>query len=279
MTGILYPALIMGGLGLIFGALLAFASEKFFVKVDERQAEIRDVLPGANCGACGLPGCDAFAEAVLAGTAEVTGCVAAGSDVAEKIASILGVEASTEEAKVAFLMCKGSLDKTTTNCIYDGVMDCREAAVIPGKGPTACSYGCLGLGTCEEVCPFDAITIQNGLAVIDEVKCVGCGICVEQCPRDVLILIPESSRVHVECNSPLKGVDVKKACSVGCIGCTLCVKACPVQAIEMKDALAVIDSSKCINCGICVAKCPVKCIVDMRKVVKEAGKSTISTIA
>lgn len=269
MTGILYPALIMGALGLIFGALLAFASEKFFVKVDERQIEIREVLPGANCGACGYPGCDAFAEAVLDGTAPVTGCVAASSEVAEKIAAILGVEATAEEVKVAFLMCKGSPDKTTTNCIYDGVMDCREAAIIPGKGPNACSYGCLGLGTCEEVCPFDAITIENGLAVVDTEKCVGCGICVEQCPRNVLTLIPVSSKVFVGCNSPLKGADVKKACTVGCIGCTLCVKACPVQAIEMKDSLAVIDSSKCINCGICVTKCPVKCIIDMRNIDKK----------
>ena len=264
MTGILYPALIMGGLGLIFGALLAFASEKFSVKVDPRQAEVRAILPGANCGACGFPGCDAFAEAVIEGTTEVSGCTAATSEVIEEIAAIIGVEANTEGPKVAFLKCKGSTDKTVENCKYEGVMDCRQAAIIPGKGPTACSYGCLGLGTCAEVCPFDAICIENGLAIIDVEKCVGCGICVEQCPRDVLMLVPESAKVQVACNSPLKGPDVKKACSVGCIGCTICVKACPVQAIEMVDSLAVIDSSKCINCGICALKCPVKCISDMR---------------
>lgn len=262
MTGLIYPALVMGGLGLIFGALLAFASKKFFVETDPRQADIRAVLPGANCGGCGFPGCDGFAEAVVAGKAKVTGCAAGGSVLAEQIAAILGVEAEKEEPKIAFLKCKGSLDKTVKNCVYYGVEDCREASIIPGKGPTACAFGCMGLGTCVRVCPFGAMSIANGLAVVDQAKCVGCGACVNQCPRNVLVLVPRKAKVQVSCNSPLKGPDVKKSCSAGCIGCGICAKSCPVQAIEMKGALAWIDPEKCINCGLCATKCPTKNITD-----------------
>lgn len=262
MEGMLFPALVMGGLGLVFGALLAFASQKFAVEVDPRQSQVRAALPGANCGGCGFPGCDGFAEAVVSGKAKVSGCAAGGAALAETIAKILGVEAEKEEPKIAFIKCKGTPDKTTKNCVYVGVMDCREAAIVPGKGPTACAFGCMGLGTCVRTCAFGAMSIENGIAVVDPEKCVGCGACVEQCPRGVIALIPRKSKSAVACSSPLKGPDVKKACSVGCIGCTLCAKNCPAQAIEMKGALAVIDPHKCTNCGVCATKCPVKNIVD-----------------
>jgi len=268
MEGILYPTLIMGGMGVVFGALLAFASEKFAVQVDERQAKIREVLPGANCGGCGYPGCDGFAAAVVAGDAKVTGCAAGGGKVAEKIGEILGVSAGPVEPQIAFIKCKGTPDKTTKNCVYLGEMDCREAAVVPGKGPTACPFGCMGLGTCVKVCNFGAMSVENGLAVVDPEKCVGCGACVEQCPRGVIALIPRKAKTAVACNSPLKGPDVRKLCSVGCIGCGICAKNCPSQAIEMKGALAWIDPSKCTNCGLCATKCPVKVITDRQQETK-----------
>jgi len=272
-SAILYPTLIMGGLGLIFGVLLAFASKKFFVETDPRQADIRAALPGANCGGCGFPGCDGFAEAVVAGKAKVSGCAAGGSALAETIAGILGVEVVIEEPKIAFLKCKGSPDKTVKNCVYFGALDCREASVIPGGGPTSCSFGCMGLGTCVRVCPFGAMNIENGLAVVDVERCVGCGACVEQCPRGVLALVPRKAKVQVSCNSPLKGPDVKKACSVGCIGCGICAKNCPAQAIEMKGALAWIDPEKCTNCGLCATKCPTGNITDRRPADQKAAVS------
>ena len=272
MNAILYPALVMGGLGLLFGLLLAYASKKFYVPVDEKQAKIREVLPGANCGGCGFPGCDGFAEAVACGKAKCSGCVAGGPDLAEAIAAILGVEAETAEPKIAYVKCKGTPDKTVNNCLYNGTMDCREAAVIPGKGPISCAYGCMGLGTCVSVCPFDAIHIVNGVAVVDEEKCTGCGACVAQCPRHVIELVPKKSKVRVQCNSPLRGPQVKKSCSVGCIGCTLCVKTCPKQAITMVEGLAQINYDLCVNCGLCAAKCPTKNILNLRKpVVKQAA--------
>lgn len=269
MTGMLYPALVMGILGLVFGAMLAFASKKFFVETDPRQGEIRAVLPGANCGGCGFPGCDGFAEALVAGTAKITGCAAGGALLAENIANILGVTASKEEPKIAFLKCKGSPDKTVKNCVYVGACDCREAMVVPGKGPTACAFGCMGLGTCVNVCVFKAMSIKNGLAEVDPEKCVGCGACVDQCPRSVLALVPRKSKIQVSCNSPLKGPDVKKACSTGCIGCSLCSRACPAQAIEMRGALAWIDPDKCSDCQVCVSKCPTKNITDRRPLGQE----------
>lgn len=264
MTGILYPAIVMGGLGIVFGSLLAFASKKFYVEVDERQTQIRALLPGANCGGCGFPGCDGYAEACVSGTAKPNKCAAGGPDVAAKIAEILGVAAEAAEPMVAYVKCRGSIDKTLKDCVYIGFDDCRSAAVVPGRGPAACAFGCLGYGTCVKVCAFGAIKIADGLAVVDQEKCVACGACVEECPRGVITLVPKKSKVHVGCSSPLKGPFVKKICSTGCIGCTLCVKTCPKQAIEMKGSLAVIDPSKCVNCGLCVSKCPVKAITDAR---------------
>lgn len=274
MTGILYPVIVMGSLGLIFGALLAFASKKFEVQIDPRQIQIRTVLPGANCGGCGYAGCDAYAESIVADGARINACAPGGAALVEKLALIMGLDAVAEEPKIAFLKCLGSPDKTVKNSVYIGVSDCRQAAVTPGRGPSACQFGCMGLGTCVRACVFGAMSIKNGLAAVDAEKCVGCGTCVAQCPRDVLTLTPRKTKVTVACNSPFRGPDVKKVCSAGCIGCTMCVRACPVQAITMKAALAEIDPQKCAGCGLCVSKCPVKCITDRRspKEMEEGAK-------
>lgn len=265
MSGIIYPAAMMGALGLIFGVLLAFASQKFFVKTDERQQKIRELLPGANCGACGFAGCDSYAEAVTSGKAKLTACVVGGNEIAERLAEIMGVSVEAEEPKVAFLKCQGRDGAAVKNCVYVGAVDCREAVVLPGNGPSACPFSCLGLGTCVAVCKFDAVSIRDGIASIDIEKCVGCGVCVEQCPRGVLALVPKSSMMHVACSSPFKGADVRKLCSVGCIGCGICVKVCPKEAIEMKGSLAWIDPAKCINCRLCSSKCPVHAITEAPK--------------
>jgi len=264
MTGIIYPVIVMGSLGLVFGALLAFASKKFEVELDPRQIQVRTVLPGANCGGCGYAGCDAYAEAIVNDGAPINSCAPGGAALLNKLAAIMGKDAASEESKIAFLKCLGSPDKTVKNSVYVGLADCRQAAVVPGKGPNACPFGCIGLGTCVRVCVFGAMSNKNGLAVVDIGKCVGCGTCVAQCPRGVLSLVPRRTKVSVACNSPWRGPDVKKTCSAGCIGCTLCVKTCPVQAITMKESLAEIDPYKCVNCGLCAAKCPVKCISDRR---------------
>lgn len=261
MEGTLFPAAVLGGLGLAFGLLLAVAAEKFRVQVDPRVEMVRDALPGANCGACGYPGCDGYAEAVVSGEAKPNMCAPGGASVATAVAAIMGLSAEDVVKRVAFVKCKGSPDVAKTRYIYDGVMDCREAVVLPGSGPKACVFGCLGLGTCVAVCPFDAIHIENSLARIDENRCVGCGLCVASCPKGVIELVVQDKRVRVACNSHHRGLDVKNVCQMGCIGCGLCSKVCPEGAITMEDNLPVIDQSKCTQCGKCVEKCPTKSII------------------
>jgi Na+-translocating ferredoxin:NAD+ oxidoreductase RNF subunit RnfB len=261
LSGVMFPVIVMGALGLTFGALLAFASIKFFVEVDQRISQIRELLPGANCGGCGYPGCDGYAEGIVAGGAKTNLCAAGGPSLASGIAEIMGVENEESVLRRAFLKCKGSPMFSARNAIYEGIKDCRSAAVLPGGSPNACPFGCMGLGTCVKVCTFGALSIADGLAVIDPEKCVGCGACIDACPKSVLRLIPSSSDVQVACGSNWRGPDVKRVCSAGCIGCGICVKQCPQNAITIEANLASVDASKCTNCGTCVPKCPAKIIV------------------
>ena len=252
MTAIIYPMFVMGGLGVVFGCLLAFASKKFAVAVDPRQIKIRAALPGANCGG--------YAEGCVLGACALNKCVVGGAPVAEKIAEIMGVSADGTEPEVAFVRCQGSFDKTHKDCVYLGIGDCQSASVVPGKGPTSCAFACMGFGTCVKACKFDAIHVINGVAKVDRDKCVGCKACVEACPRGIIAMVPKKKTVHVACSNPMPGAFVRKVCTIGCIGCQMCVKVCPKQTISMKGALAVIDPAGCVNCGLCASKCPVHAI-------------------
>lgn len=264
-VGVGYPAIIMAVLGVAFGALLAFASIKFFVPVDERVSKIRAALPGANCGSCGYPGCDGYADGVVNEGAPVNKCAPGGAAAVDVIANVMGVSAGSSEPMRAFLKCKGTPTASPRNCEYEGVADCRSAVIVPGTTPNACPFGCIGLGTCVKVCSFGALSIKDGLAYVDPVKCVGCGACIEACPKGVLSLIPSKSSEMVLCNSKWRGPEVKKVCSVGCIGCGLCVRNCPSEAITLNANLAVIDGTKCTGCGTCIEKCPVKNIEKVKK--------------
>lgn len=254
--------LSLGLMGTVFGLALALAAKKFAIEQDPRQDTITGVLPGANCGGCGYPGCSGLAGAIVADKAPVDACPVGGPRVAAKVAAIMGVEAgAARERKVARVFCQGGHDKCGSRFAYDGLADCKAANLV-GGGPKACTYGCLGLGSCVSACTFDALYMgPDGLPVVDEEECTACGMCVSACPRGIIELVPVSQRVTVLCKSLAKGVDVRKTCKVGCIGCGLCVKACPAQAITMENNLAVIDPAKCDACGKCVEKCPTKCIV------------------
>jgi len=262
LTNILYAAMAIGGLGLLFGLGLGFAAKKFAVEVDPLVPIVRDLLPGANCGGCGFAGCDAFANALVKGEARPNGCPVNNSDNTTQIASALGQEATVGEKTAAFVKCNGTCDVASEKYEYYGIKDCQSAAYLQGTGSKGCEYGCLGLGSCFNVCMFDAITIENGVAVIDEDKCVSCGMCVDACPKNIIEIVRVSGRTRVKCNSKDKGKEVKAKCQVGCIGCGICVKQCEDDAIHVTDALAKIDYDKCINCGKCVAKCPTKAIVN-----------------
>lgn len=265
---IINSILVLGILGLVFGAVLAYASKKFAVEVDERVEQILEALPGANCGGCGYPGCGGLATAIVEGKAAVNGCPVGGAECASKIGEIMGIEASAGEKIVAKVNCKGNCQSAKDKYEYEGISDCRAASVLNG-GAKSCKFGCLGLGTCMDVCKFDAITIQDGVAIIDEEKCVLCGKCIEVCPKQLITKKPAKQEVTVECNSREFGKSVKEKCSVGCIGCGLCVKACKFEAIEFENKIAKIIYDKCVGCMACVEKCPTKVIKgDLSKRVK-----------
>lgn len=260
-VAILVAAGVVGAVGLILGLLLGVAAKQFEVEVDEKEIQVREALPGNNCGGCGFPGCDGLAHAIAAGEAPVNGCPVGGASVSDAIAQIMGVEAQANERNVAFVKCSGTCDQAKVKYNYYGITDCRQAAAVPGQGGKACSYGCMGLGTCERTCPFDAIHVINGIAYVEKEKCVACGKCIAVCPKNIIELVPYENRVLVACNSKDKGKDVKAVCQTGCIGCSMCVRVCEDDAVHVEDSLAKIDYTKCTNCGKCAQKCPSKVIV------------------
>ncbi|MCD6418224.1 RnfABCDGE type electron transport complex subunit B [bacterium] len=259
----------LGFFGLLFGIGLALAAKKFAVEVDPRVEMVMEVLPNANCGACGYPGCSGFAKAVVAGEAPVSGCIPGGSEVTEKIGKILGVSAEAKEPLVAVVKCNGGV-RAKDKFLYDGIADCR-AAYLVGDGLKMCSYGCLGFGTCVDACPFDSLSMgPDGLPVNDFEKCTGCGICVDVCPTGVMQLVPKNKPIYVACNSRDKGAFVRKACQSGCIACMLCEKHCDFDAIHIKENLASIDFDKCKLCGVCIEVCPTDTILNkFKKVLAE----------
>ncbi|UCD70554.1 MAG: RnfABCDGE type electron transport complex subunit B [Syntrophobacterales bacterium] len=250
----------LSGLGLLASLGLGFVSRRFVVEVDPRIEAVERVLSGTNCGVCGYPSCSHFARAIVEEGAPVSGCIAGGEDTALALAKLMGVEAVTGEKKVAVVLCKGGKEESTTKFTYRGVEDCK-AAVIISDGDKACSYGCLGLGTCEKVCPFDAVEIsEDGLAIIDPEKCTGCGICVKECPKGIIQLVPVEKGVSILCHSDEKGSEVQKKCAVGCIACEICIRVCPFDAITMEGNLAVLDHERCRVCGLCIPRCPTETI-------------------
>ena len=261
---------ILGGLGLIFGLILAAASKIFYVETDPRLDQLNECLPGANCGGCGYAGCSGYAEAVLKGEARIGQCASGGNECAQAMADIMGVKAEAVARKVALVRCSGQniVDPTGKELgarrkgSYEGFKDCLAASKVGGNGPLACKFGCLGYGNCTKVCKYDAIHIENNVAKVDSEKCVGCMACANVCPRNLIIPVEPARNVVIACNSMAKGAATTRACTVGCIGCGLCVKICPNDAIHVDHNLAVIDYSKCDSCGLCATVCPKKLIVD-----------------
>ena len=249
MTGILIAALVVGGTGLFIGVFLGVAGKKFAVEVDEREEAIMGVLPGNNCGGCGYAGCSGLAAAIVKGEAEINGCPVGGAPVAEKIGAIMGVEAGAQERQVAFVKCAGTCEKAGQDYEYCGLGDCVMVSMMQNGGPKTCNYGCLGEGTCVAACPFDAIHIVDGIAVVDKEECKACGKCIAACPKQLIELVPYSQKHLVQCSSRDKGKDVMKACSVGCIGCKMCERVCEAGAVKVLNNIAHIDPKKCTNCG------------------------------
>lgn len=255
LQSILIAAAVVGGTGLVFGLILSIASFVFEVKKDERAEKVLAELPGANCGACGYAGCSAYADAVVLNGAPVNCCSVGKAPVAKKISEIMGVDAGEVVEKVAHVMCSGNCANVVYKYEYDGKRDCVSEAQLAG-GAKACPSGCLGLGTCTTVCKFGAISVQDGVAVVDENKCTACGQCLRACPKSVIHFVPKNNNQRVVCHNPEMGKYVNQYCKSGCIGCKICEKNCPFDAIHVENNFAVIDYDKCKNCGICVQKCP-----------------------
>lgn len=259
LKNILFALMWFVILGGVLGLALAVAAKVFVVKIDERIPEIQDKLPGANCGGCGYAGCAALAEAIVKGEAKPSACVVGGESVAAEIAAIMGVEAEASIRLRAQVMCSGTAEFAAKKYIYEGAPDCIAASRL-GGGDKLCPNGCIGLGTCVLVCPFGAISIENGISAVDYTKCKGCGKCVEACPKHIIRLIPYDAKVWVGCMSVDKGSLTRSYCEVGCISCKLCEKTCESDAIHVNDFVASIDYTKCTQCGKCVEKCPRKII-------------------
>ncbi|MFC2170922.1 RnfABCDGE type electron transport complex subunit B [Calditrichota bacterium] len=267
--GVLGAIVSIGGLGLIFGGGLAYASKKFYVYVDPRVEEVDEELPGANCGACGLAGCRQMALAVVEGKLTAAACPVASAEAREKVSSIMGADVTEVEDMAAVVLCQGSPDHCVERFDYQGVKSCTAAELV-GGGFKTCTFGCLGLGDCVEACPFDAMVMgDDKLPKVIEENCTGCGKCVEACPRDIMFLVPRDAYIFNACVNQDRGKTVKAVCDIGCTGCTLCAnpKTTPSGMITMNKEtnLPIFNYTIEDDPVLSVYKCPPLSIVDKLK--------------
>lgn len=261
MNPIVLTVLILAVISLLSGLILSIAAIVMAVKKDETAEKIEGVLPGANCGSCGFSGCSGYASALAKGeTTETTMCSPGGAAVASQIATILGVDGGAFVQRRAVVKCRGKNDVTSESYDYEGMHSCAAAnRLFFGMG--ACRFGCIGFGDCVSVCDKNAISVQDGVAYIDESLCMGCGKCAKACPKGLIEVITGDNKPSVLCMNHDKDAQTRKVCSAGCIGCGLCMKNCENDAVKVVNFCAHIDAEKCIGCGKCETVCPQKCII------------------
>ncbi len=259
---IITPVAIMAVLGGVFAFLLGVVSKLTYIPVDPKAQEVREALPGANCGACGYPGCDGCAQAIAEGKAPMNACVIGGPKVSSAVAEIMGGSAEFGQRYVASVKCLGDQSHTREIYKYTGPRDCRIMAQYHG-GCKSCSHGCLGCGTCQSVCDFGAIRMMNGLAVINPEKCTSCMKCINICPKKIISLVPYGAVAQVKCSNPDFGKAVTGACSIGCIGCGICARLAP-EEFKLNGKLAEAtyhEGYDMEKAKAAAAKCPAHCIV------------------
>lgn len=269
MTDVLiYTILTLVVLGIVAAIVLYFVAQKFKVEEDPRIDIVEGMLPGANCGGCGYPGCRGLSEALVkSDSMDGLRCPVGGNEVMQKIGDFLGKTPAQGEPMIAVVRCAGNCSVRPQTTLYAGAQSCAVENAIFG-GETGCSYGCLGKGDCVNVCSFGAIKVnpQTGLPEVNPDLCTACGACVKACPKNIIELRkrgPKDRRVYIACSNKDKGAITRKVCSVGCIGCGKCVKTCPFEAITLQNNLAYIDFNKCRLCRKCVVECPVGAIKEI----------------
>ncbi len=253
---------LVGGIGVGLGIIIGFIAKQFSVEIDPNIELVGDLLPGANCGGCGFAGCADFAKAVVQDGVAVNACPVASEEIVADIAKAMGVTVEEKEKMVAVILCGGSNSKTKNNTDYNGVNDCLSASLVSNGGGKGCSVGCLGFASCARVCPFDAIEMRDGLAVVHPHLCIGCGACIKTCPKKLIKMVPEKAPVHIFCSSTEKGPAKRKYCSVSCLGCRKCTKVEGEEGtVTMNGFLAEINYDNPPSGNIVDgAKCPTKCI-------------------
>lgn len=268
MNTIFISILLLALIGGVCALILYIVARQFHVREDVRVNQIEEILPAANCGGCGYPGCRGFAEAcVSASSLAGLYCPVGGNDVMKQVGGILGYEVKASVPMIAVVRCNGSCDHRPKTSVFNGAKSCAVSSMLYG-GETDCSYGCLSYGDCVTACPFDAIFIntQTGLPEVIEDKCTACGACVKACPKAIIELRrkgPRSRRIYVNCVNKDKGALARKACTVSCIACGKCEKACNYNAITIADNLAYIDADMCKLCRACVSECPTSAINEL----------------
>ncbi|MBK8633843.1 MAG: RnfABCDGE type electron transport complex subunit B [Saprospiraceae bacterium] len=274
----------LGILTLSLTTLLAVGQKKLYVFEDPRIDQVEEMLPHANCGACGHPGCRPFAEALVAGKVLPGKCSVSTEEGRNKIAAFLGVDAGSEEKRVARLACAGGSNVAINRAAYSGLQSCKAASLVSGGGK-GCFWGCLGIGDCAVVCDFDAITMNEfGLPVVDVDKCTACGDCVETCPKDLFSIHPISHKLWVNCKNQEKGDGILEECDVACTACGRCAMDAPGGLISMAYNLPVIDYHRKHDTMVPIQRCPTGAIVylddqfgaikgeESKKVIRKEGR-------
>lgn len=265
---LVFAVISLSAIGVVSAVILFFVARKFKVIEDPRIDIVVELLPGANCGGCGLAGCRAFAEEVVKSSdLSKLNCPVGGSEVMQQIAKVLGLEAQEKDPMIAVVRCNGSRVNAPQKVRYDGATSCVFAHSL-SAGESGCPNGCLGLGDCVVSCKFDAVYIDevSGLPVISDENCIACGACVTACPRSIIELRlkgKKDRRIFVSCINTEKGGPARKNCDVACIGCGKCVKECPYDAITMQNNQAYIDYNKCRLCRKCAPVCPTGAILEI----------------
>lgn len=269
MSLIIQAVIVLGIIAVVAATVLYICSKKFAVYEDPRIGQVAEILPGANCGGCGFPGCSGMADALVkgcdAGSLDGLNCPVGGADVMSKVADLLGMAIANSDPKVAVVRCNGTCANRPKIAEYHGLRTC-SAMNSCGAGETACGFGCLGCGDCVAACQFGAICInpETGIPEVDEEKCTACGACVKACPRHIIELRkkgPKGRRVYVSCVNKDKGPAAMKACKAACIGCGKCAKECAFDAITIENNVSYIDPDKCRLCRKCEKVCPTHAII------------------